>query len=89
MNLADLLDPTTALNIGGTDNLDDYLKATFDNGSNTTTVDVYTGGDANTAGTISQSIVINGDVHDLTSLLATNNLIVDQKTVDIRYIRLI
>ena len=78
LNLADLLDPTTALDIGGADNLDNYLKATFDNGSNTTTIDVYTGGDANAAGTIAQSIIVNGDVHDLTSLLGTNNLIVDQ-----------
>jgi hypothetical protein len=78
LNLADLLDPTAALDIGGADNLDNYLKATFDNGTNTTSVDVYTGGDANAAGTISQSILINGDVHDLTSLLGTNNLIVDQ-----------
>ncbi|MBE0439352.1 MAG: retention module-containing protein [Gammaproteobacteria bacterium] len=78
LNLADLLDPTGALNIGVTDNLDNYLKATFDNVSNTTTIDVYTAGDANAAGTIDQSIVINGDVSDLNSLLAANNLIVDQ-----------
>jgi len=78
LNLADLLDPTTLLDIGGADNLDDYLKANFDIDTSTTTIDVYTGGDANAAGTIAQSIIINGDVTDLNTLLGNNNLIVDQ-----------
>ncbi|EPD12872.1 calcium-binding protein, partial [Cycloclasticus pugetii] len=78
LNLSDLLDPGTTLEIGGADNLDNYLKATFDNTSNTTTIDVYTGGDANSSGIIDQSILINGDVSDLNSLIGTNNLIVDQ-----------
>jgi VCBS repeat-containing protein len=78
LNLADLLDPDTTLDIGGANSLDDYLKANFDIGTNTTTIDVYTGGDANAAGTIAQSIVINGDLTDLNTLLTNNNLLVDQ-----------
>ncbi|MDF2182020.1 VCBS domain-containing protein, partial [Neptuniibacter sp. CAU 1671] len=78
LDLADLLDPTGALDIGGADSLDDYLKASFDSDSGQTTINVYTGGDANAAGTIDQTIVVNGDVSDLTTLLAGNNLDVDQ-----------
>ncbi|MCX4187349.1 type I secretion C-terminal target domain-containing protein, partial [Methylophaga sp. OBS4] len=78
LNLADLLDPTGALDIGGTHSLDNYLKASFDDDSNTTTIEVYTNGDANAAGSIDQTIVVNGDVSDLTTLLNDGNLNVDQ-----------
>ena len=78
LDLADLLDPTGSLEIGVTDNLDDYLKANFDSVTNTTTIDVYTGGDANSGGSVDQSIMVNGDVSDLNSLLGSGNLDVDQ-----------
>jgi T1SS-143 domain-containing protein len=77
LNLADLLDSDGSKTIDDT-NLDNYLKATFDAGSNQTKIDVYTNGDANTGGDSTQSIFVNGNQQDLTTLLNNNNLDVDQ-----------
>ena len=79
LDLADLLDSDGSNNINAT-NLDDYLKANFDSVENTTTVEVYTNGDANSGGQSTQNIVLNGEFtqQDLTNLLNNNNLDVDQ-----------
>ncbi|GEM_PF-1246485 len=77
LNLADLLDSDGSKTIDDT-NLDNYLKATFDAGSNQTKIDVYTNGDANSGGESTQSIFVNGNQQDLTTLLNNNNLNVDQ-----------
>ncbi|WP_415898856.1 retention module-containing protein [Neptuniibacter sp. QD48_11] len=80
LNLADMLDPTGVLDFtGGTDNIDDYLKATFDNVEGTTTLEVYLGGDANSGGSVDQTIIVNGDLQtSLETLLANGNIDVDQ-----------
>lgn len=77
LNLADLLDSDGSKTIDDT-NLDNYLKATFDADSNQTKIDVYTNGDANSGGESTQSIIVNGNQQDLTTLLNNNNLEVDQ-----------
>jgi hypothetical protein len=78
LNLADLLDPDTTLDIGGADNLNDYMTATYDGVSDTTTINVYTDGSAQGAENLTQTIVVNGDQTDLTALIDNNNLNVDQ-----------
>jgi T1SS-143 domain-containing protein len=79
LDLSDLLDSDGTNTIDAT-NLDDYLKANFDSVEGTTTVEVYTNGDANSGGQSTQNIVLNGEFtqQDLTSLLNNNNLDVDQ-----------
>jgi Ca2+-binding RTX toxin-like protein len=79
LNLADLLDSDGTNTINST-NLGDYLKANFDSSSDTTTIEVYTNGDANTGGQTTQNIVLNGEYsqQDLVNLLNSNNLNVDQ-----------
>jgi T1SS-143 domain-containing protein len=79
LDLADLLDSDGTNTIDAT-NLDDYLKANFDSVEGTTTVEVYTNGDANSGGQSTQNIVLNGEFtqQDLTNLLNNNNLDVDQ-----------
>ncbi|MBV1788760.1 cadherin-like domain-containing protein, partial [Marinobacterium sp. D7] len=74
IDLTDLLDHDGSNTINA-DNLDAYLKASFD-GTNTT-IEVYTGGDANSGGSAAQTIVVNGDVEDLNALLSSGNLHVD------------
>ncbi|WP_415901716.1 retention module-containing protein [Neptuniibacter sp. QD29_5] len=80
LNLADMLDPTGVLDFtGGADNIDDYLVATFDDVEGTTTLEVYLGGDANSGGTVDQTIIVNGDLQTtLDTLLANGNIDVDQ-----------
>ena len=81
LNLADMLDPTGSLDIGGADSLSDYLTATFDNGTGNTTIDVYLNGNSTTSGAVAeQSIIVNGDYSGtgLDTLLAGSNLVVDQ-----------
>ena len=79
LNLADLLDSDGNNTVDAT-NLDDYLKANFDISEGTTTVEVYTNGDANDGGQSTQHIVLNGEFtqQDLTNLLNNNKLDVDQ-----------
>ena len=77
IDLSDVLDPTGVLDIGGADSIDDYLKATFDSETGTTTVEVFSGGDANSSGSVDQTIIVNGDISDLSTLLTSGNLDVD------------
>ena len=58
------------------DNLDDYLVASYDADNDQTTIEVYTGGDANSGGQSTQSIIVNGE-QDLNTLLNNGNLNVD------------
>jgi len=73
----DVLDLSDLL-VGETEGtIDNYLKANFDNSTGNTTIEVYQG-DANVSGATSiQTIVVNGDVSDLTSLISNGNLDVD------------
>ena len=73
----DVLDLSDLL-VGETDaTIDNYLVASFDNSTGSTTIEVYQG-DANVSGATSiQTIVVNGDVSDLTSLINNGNLDVD------------
>jgi Ca2+-binding RTX toxin-like protein len=75
----DVLDVSDLLNTAdASDNLDNYLVATYDEGTDQTKIDVYTAGDAQSgSGQSTQSIVVNGDQTDLNSLLNSGNLNVD------------
>lgn len=73
LDVADLLDDPNA-----SESLDNYLVANYDAENDQTTIDVYTNGDANSGGESTQSIIVNGNQQDLTTLLNNNNLEVDQ-----------
>ncbi|MBV1788496.1 retention module-containing protein [Marinobacterium sp. D7] len=77
LDLSDLLDPTGA-NVIDSGNISSYLEANFDSVSDTTTIKVYTNGDAGQGGAVvAQEIVVNGDVSDLATLVDNGSIVVD------------